>query len=231
MGFHTSFHLAYPTDPGVLTGATIKGLIEQLLPHCREGSTFRSIGVAYGDRPSSSDRSAAYQVPTEIPGLSLAGFRWDFQSWPKSTGELLGALTGFEEKNIHRALVAFGALTDEVAARLKREPGPENEIGLYPYDISILIEPIEVEPDDEDDEPVQVGWVAISISGSGYCYPWTQQELIDRCLDTELCHQARRALTLAFGPPKSGSNSVELARCNKRARLLSDGLIAAVQGI
>jgi hypothetical protein len=230
MGFFTTFHIVYPSDPGRVALHDVKRIVEQLLPHCRSGGPKATAHLKFGDSPASSNRPLFSFVPTATPGIHRTISDWDLDSSPIPISEMLNLFADLPESNVHRALIQFGALKDEVANSLRRDPGPENEIGLYPYDVGLSVGPIEAEPDDEDAESARIGWVSFTISGNGYCFPWAYQDFIDRCLKTEICQQARKALLSIFGPPSSTSFAVNVRLCIRRTRRLPDGLVAAVEG-
>lgn len=231
MGFHTTLQIAYPGDPGTVRVASLLKLMEGVLPFCRSDATWQSVSLKFGGNPSSTQRPFFWWIPTTVTGISVSKSDWDAEHSPKSSDETLSYLRSHESRTVHRALVNFGAVTDETLARLQREPGPENEIGLYPYDVGLEVGPVDVEPDSDDEELVQIGWAAITISGNGYCYPWTHQELIDRFIETELCDQARESLIRVFGSPRESAADAQLRACSKRVRKLPDGLVVGIGGI
>lgn len=231
MGFHTTLQVAYPGDPGTVRVSSLVKLVEDVLPFCRRDASWQSISLKFGGNPATTQRPFFWFIPTTVIGISVSKSDWDAEHSPNSSDESLSYLRSHESRTAHRALVNFGAVTDETLARLQREPGLKNEIGLYPYDVGLQVGPVEVEPDDDDEEPVQIGWAAIRISGSGYCYPWTHQELIDRLIETELCDQARKSLLRVFGSPRENAANTQLRASSKRVRKLPDGLVVGVQGI
>src|SRR6266481_1680005 len=157
MGFYTTFHLAYPSDPGAVTGTSLRTIVEKITPLCRPEGSWCSLSVKFGKSPGLSNRPFFWFIPTAFAGSAVVGISqsdWDVEVNPKTSDELLSYLRSISGKGIHRALCNFGAVTDEILARLKREPGPENEIGLEPYDVGLDVGPIEVEPDNDDEDLV-----------------------------------------------------------------------------
>jgi hypothetical protein len=208
--------------------------MEDVLPFCRHEASWQSVSLKFGGNPASTQRPFFWLIPTMVfggVGVGVSKSDWDAEYSPKSSVESLSYLRSHGSKTVHRALINFGAVTDDALARLQREPGPENEIGLYPYDVGLQIGPVEVEPDSDDEGLVQIGWATITISGNGYCYPWTHQELIDRCLETELCAQARTSLLAIFGFPRESAADTRWGACSQRVRKLPDGLVVGIRGI
>jgi hypothetical protein len=75
-------------------------------------------------------------------------------------------------------------LDRDVQQRLTREPGPENNVGFFPGDLSIQVGPIYAH-DLATEPPVPtVGWIGAGISGSGYFFPWTFREVVARAEST-----------------------------------------------
>ena len=73
----------------------------------------------------------------------------------------------------------LGGATDEIINHLQRINSPENAIDLSLDGWSLELGPIEL-GSLSDDESLHVGWIAVSISGQGYIYPWTSMQLVAR---------------------------------------------------
>jgi hypothetical protein len=229
MGFYTTFQIAYPQEPRAVTGELLAKLINDIVPLCSPSSL--SLSLKFGDSAATSHAPFFSIEPTETPGIGISVTNYDLEKYPKSLSELLDELNTVRNRGIHRALISFASLSEEVSSKLQRHPGPLNEEGLYPYDIGLALGPIDAESNDDNFELVQIGWVKFSISGNGYCYPWTHQEFSDRCLSIEISTAMRNSLLSHLGPPGASSPTWDITACSKRTRQLPDGLIAAVRGI
>lgn len=92
--------------------------------------------------------------------------------------DMIAALASREEP-VYRAYLSLGSLTRELFDQLKRVNSPENQHDLTLDSWSLIVGPIEMSSLGSMDTYL-VGWISLDISGYGYLYPWTLQELMER---------------------------------------------------
>lgn len=97
------------------------------------------------------------------------------QGTMQNTIDRLGSI----DATIHRAFVNLGTPVEQVVSRITRKDTPENEIDFTPDALSLEIGPIESFSLLSDD-PIRVGWISLTIAGSGYLWPWTFQDVLKR---------------------------------------------------
>ena len=68
---------------------------------------------------------------------------------------------------------------DQITGAIQRINSPENKHDLTLGDWTCEIGPIQ-SFDLRSDEPLQVGWISVSLSGYGYLYPWSFADLVER---------------------------------------------------
>jgi len=113
----------------------------------------------------------------EFGGLvgTYAGVEWDLEHARIPASQAVQIL---REQNRPIWLAMLWLQLDEhVAHALGRWNSPQNERDLTPCDLWLRIEPMVLGP---PGPRLPVGELSVSISGYGYCYPWTQAEFRQR---------------------------------------------------
>jgi hypothetical protein len=103
---------------------------------------------------------------------------------------------------------------------------------MYPWDLSVMLDRIEVESDEDTFELVQLGWIAVSICGNGYCFPWSHHELLRRAKDTLIVPRAVEAMNDVLGTGDADTSFLPgVSNCLDRVLQLDNRYILAVRGM
>jgi hypothetical protein len=134
------------------------------------------VKVRFGEAVDQDDRGmqeveweGVLGVPREI--------EWDIDTRCETHAEMVALLRegGREGRLIYRAFLMLGAMSDSLPKHLDRMAAEGEDRHLYLDSWSLTIGPVEGGTMDEEAE--RVGWMAVSMSGNGYLYPWGREAL------------------------------------------------------
>jgi hypothetical protein len=142
-------------------------------------SGFQSFKVKFGQSiDQNADDITRYEC-TLAEMVILHDIEWDIDvSNPRGIQEIID-LAMRDERRIYRAAIELGYPIDDVVEPITRKNSPENKTDFYPDTLSIQVGPI-YSYNLESNHAQQAGWIAVGISGAGYLYPWTLNDVIER---------------------------------------------------
>jgi hypothetical protein len=181
MSFYTALMFYRPRKPPIVTAndlATVMLLLAETgklnaNDQCRAK-------VKFGESIDADNEETTRYEYTSTPGIMrVSEIEWDFKSpAAESMDRVIKALSR-NLSPIYRANIFLGSPTSDVLEPVTRVRSPQNTIDFLPCDLSLEFGPI-MAGQLSTEEPVQVGWISLSLSGSGYLYPWTLAEALDR---------------------------------------------------
>jgi hypothetical protein len=139
---------------------------------------FYSCQVKFGEAIDRDDNEATVRDQSVREMAVFHDIEWDIDLKPRGMQEIIDRLTE-DLRSIYRANVSLGRPIEQVLQPLARIGSPENEIDYRPDSLSIEIGPIQCY-NLESEQPLNVGWIAIGITGYGYLYPWTLKDAVKR---------------------------------------------------
>jgi hypothetical protein len=232
MAYSTSIYVVYPFEPPVINSATVLRLIDRFAAAYSTDDAFRSVSIKYGRSVDQDSRSGNWWVPTGTPGIFQSQSDYDREAYPKTFIDLVQFLSLYPKRPIYRLGCSFGRILERDSALLKREPDEKNKEGMYPWDVSVMLDLVEVESDEDSFELVQLGWIAIGIYGNGRCFPWTHQDLLRRARDTLIVPHAVEAMDEVLGKGQIDPTFLPgLSTCRDRVLQLDNGYLLGIRGI
>ena len=180
MSFFTSLIFYRPRTPPLLTANDLAQFVARLRDTTLlvDGG-LRSLKIKFGDAVDQDDKSTTWNEPLGGGRLFVAReIEWDQHLSDPTIAEMVECLTG-DGRRIYRAWISIGALSDEVLQPITRLNSPENDRDFCPDGLSLEVGPIEIYSLGTE-LIAHVGWIGLSISGSGYLFPWTIQEVVER---------------------------------------------------
>jgi hypothetical protein len=108
----------------------------------------------------------------------------------------------------------LGIAQREIIDAVSRHNSPQNKVDFVPCEWSFTVGPI-TSSAMGNEEAFHVGWMALSLSGSGYLFPWTAREAVERA---EKCQaiQAAANLCQALWPLRPEPPSRAILKLRKR---------------
>lgn len=196
MSFYTSLMFFRPQPPPRIRVCELAELLAQLnsvahiKPDCITG-----VSIALGPTIDQDDLAASTWEDI-APGIqSVREIDYDIQFKAQTIEELIDPLITRKE-TVYRAHIHLGCACDPICKLFQRMNSPENSINLQLYDMSLEIGPIR-DATLEDDASRHVGWIALTLSGQGYLFPWTRAEILSRAESSpelrslaEICQRA-----------------------------------------
>jgi hypothetical protein len=174
-----------PRKPPLVTADDLASVVAELSKTSKlTTSGMYGLKVKFGEAIDRDDKETIWYEQT-APGVArVHEIEWDIElSRAKGMDDIQMALAG-DSRTIYRANVFLGMPTNDVLAPVTRMNSPENEIHYLPDTLALQIGPINAGLLSSD-ECVQVGWIALSLSGSGYLYPWTLADALERAATSQ----------------------------------------------
>ncbi|MGC4004598.1 MAG: hypothetical protein QM811_16345 [Pirellulales bacterium] len=180
MSFYSALNYVRPGRPPKLTGADVARFIERV----RDSGLvvddgLRYLNVKFGKSIDRDARGTSRDIVL-YPNLVIMGqIDWDLDlGHDPSLTDMITALRS-EQHRVYRLNASLGAAVDGILRPLTRAGSPENEIDFLPYELTLQIGPIE-SFELSWDEAKHVGWIAVGVSGPGYLFPWTFEDVEQR---------------------------------------------------
>ena len=185
MSRSTSLIFYRPTEPPRVTGADLARFVAafEALGAARAPEGFESLTVQlkFGAAVDQDDAATDWLVPvTDEAGIDdFDEIEWDATARGKSLAEGAATLEAAADRPLYRADIRLGPARDEVIRAVRREASADNdeELGLDSW--SLEVGPI-LSHRLGADEMFHVGWIGLSLHGSGYLYPWSLADLVAR---------------------------------------------------
>ncbi|HYE05460.1 MAG TPA: hypothetical protein VEL07_08000 [Planctomycetota bacterium] len=195
MAFWTSLSLVRPTRPPPLAQDQLGDVLGDLLATGLVSPDSRcDIRLKYGARIDADRRDTS--VSEKIaPGMErLLPYPWDVdQSMDVQAAQ---ALLRLSSRSIYRAGLSLGGAPSSVVSSLSREACSKNQ-AMSLDSVSFTCAPVCIGGLD-DARHRRAGWIALSLEGYGYPYPWTSAEVFARATAQPLLGQAARTLARRF---------------------------------
>jgi hypothetical protein len=182
MSFYSTLHYARRGPAPDITGHTLAAFVHHFASLGITDDHFLSAKVRCGGPIDFSGEDGLHEAVVHPDTPTIATFRQlpceiDERRIP-SHAALADLVAELGPRTIYRAHVGLGSAPDELTRRVGR-PFPQNEASFRPDSWSLEIGPIHaysLDDEDEDDAP-PVGWIALCLSGSGYFWPRTADDL------------------------------------------------------
>ncbi len=148
--------------------------------------------LKFGRSIDQDDKSTTVREEVNAAICTLRDIDWDAQVSTSSPSELVEWMSGpfhrgrvfrrrIDNPIIYRAVVDLGGLRDDVLWEFSRDNDEANDVGgLFLDGLFVSIEPVVVGDPQSDGPPFMVGWMSVSVGGSGYLWPWTYEELLGK---------------------------------------------------
>lgn len=152
--------------------------------------------VKFGRSIDKDEKSTTiYEPIAGIPSIStVRSIPWDIEHSHIPQSDAI-ALLKKHDRSLYRASVSLGMLRKDLFEALQTPRPDDGQMNLGLWDCHVILEPVELSTLDGDDTFL-VGWMSVSISGNGYCFPWTPRDLTSRAASlntlrpmTEVCRQ------------------------------------------
>lgn len=180
MSFFTSLRYYRPCSPPEVTADDLSRLVALLQDsEMLTDAGVRSLSVKFGDSIDQDDVGIVWEEEI-APGIAVVrGPDWDLELTGNPTvSEIIQSLAS-DSRHVCRASISLGSPVEAILRTITREPTAQNQIAYRPDGLSINIGPIECF-DLGSEQPVQMGWISLDLSGYGYLYPWTLREVVER---------------------------------------------------
>ena len=171
MSFYSAFRFVRPLQPPIIAASDLAEFASHMFDAgIVQSQSPATIRLKFGTRVDQDERDTHREEPVNAVVSTVREIEWDVdRRGLKTASEIVTAIAD-ERQPIYRALLMFD-LDRDVQQRLTREPGPENNVGFFPGDLSIQVGPIYAH-DLATEPPIpMVGWIGAGISGSGYFFP------------------------------------------------------------
>lgn len=181
MSFWTSVQYCYPAvKPPVVTTLQLADLFERVQAlEWLEASRFPSLKVKFGKKIDLNRRSLTEEVPTSMPRISrLRTQALDISLSPRDNrreGDTVDALRK-QSRSIYRAFINLGSFSRAMTEKFNYQTD-ENPQGVFLDGLSFEVGPVNFGTLN-DDRIDHVGWMSLSVSGPGYCYPVQPHEVM-----------------------------------------------------
>jgi hypothetical protein len=180
MSFFTTLKYYRPRKPPLVAGDDLAVVVARLAATGKlTGSGTYGVKIKFGEAIDADDKGTIW-YESVLPNLMRVGeIEWDLNPGTlRSIDEVIGALKG-NTSPVYRAHVFMGTPTADVLEPITREDSPENNIHFLPSDFSLELGPVSAGLLSTEDT-VQVGWMSLNLGGSGYLYPWSLSEVLER---------------------------------------------------
>jgi hypothetical protein len=191
MSFYSTAYFYRPSRPPTITGKTLAEFCRRFVDLNVATMEFRqTLQIKFGKHIDDDNRPSPSIIVFEDE-YEPSDAEWDIDVQYESFAEMSKVLSS-SDMVVYRAFIELGMAPAGVRDEISRNNSSENEIDLTLGDWSLQIGPISIA--DMASEPVQVGWIALAISGPGYLFPWQPADLVARLeknalimTATELC--------------------------------------------
>lgn len=177
--------------------------------------------VKFGTSVRQDDRPASWMEESEGAGYiigRLAHLDWDLDEKKECLSEVASALRNHDQQ-VYRADLSLGTASAAVIGAVSRDEMPENKSPLCLWDWRLSIGPVQLgtlQVDGiVDDRDLVAGWMALSLSGQGYMYPWTSQDLVRRAQDQSGIRAAMELCRSTWPVPSKRPGFLERRRRRK----------------
>ena len=190
MSFYTKLNLYRPSKPPVITGESLANFIDAFQGlRVSEGKARLGVEVKFGMAIDQEEKPIQDYERRHDLVWSPKEPQWDLESHCPSLKAIYRLLARYNE-NIYRAFIELGCAKPDICGLLTRNGCPDNEVELHLDGWSLEIGPVFSSILGSEDH-FFVGWVSLSISGSGYLFPWTFAELVQRAESDEGIRKVR----------------------------------------
>ena len=197
-------------EPPVVKPADLARFIERILE--LDILTWGNLGVQikFGKKIDQDDKTTYEEEQVGNNSFLMLDYRWDINEErmlysdalsllgnspklkniilkPKLFYLKLKTLTKQLSSNIYRATITFNEMKESVWKSLSHQ---EQRNYLYLSDFSFHITIIEV-ANPQEEGIYQVGWMAFSVHGNGYLFPWTYEETLEKLRQHPVLNQIR----------------------------------------
>jgi len=175
----TRVQLIRPSRPPVIRGPELAEVVWEI---AQTGIIGHDVGqvaqLRYGPRVDKDKETTSDFKPTSIATVvRVEDYPWDNEQDLITIENLVRYLQVHPEP-LYRASIGLGEIDDNLAEYLTREGHPEEPLPLTLSTITLEIGSIRVGSPQTKLE--HIGWIAFSLAGRGYPYPWSDQELLGR---------------------------------------------------
>lgn len=183
MGFYSSLIFYRPTPPPFVTGARLAEFIDRFdALGVIKGGQWRAVKVKYGTAIDQNDRRL--NEPEEIveeEHCSISTIREQSLdvNWnnDEDQADRTPPTSRGDARSVYRAFVSLGSAHQALFDALRFDT-PKNGDSFAPSSWSLELGVISTEALGGD-EAFHVGWIGVSLSGNGYCFPRTMREIVD----------------------------------------------------
>jgi hypothetical protein len=182
MSFYSTMHYARRGPAPDITGHTLAAFVRHFASLGITDDHFLSAKVRCGGPIDFSSENGLHEaiVHPDTPTITtLRDLPCEIDEHRiASLSALADLVAELGPRTIYRACVSLGSAPDELMRRVGR-PFPENTSSFRPDSWSLEIGPVyEHSLDDEcDEEEPPLGWVSLALSGYGYFWPRTADDL------------------------------------------------------
>ncbi len=181
MSFYTGLTFYRPREPPAMTASELGQFIAQIRDAgLLANDGFKYLQVRFGRSIDQDERGTSDLEEETAPGLYIMkDIEWDLElSGPSDIAEIIAALAN-DKRRIYRATASLGTPMDAVLQPITRTNSPENTIDFCPYSLDIEIGPVMI-GSLGCEALAFAGWIGVSLSGSGYLFPWTFRDVVKR---------------------------------------------------
>jgi hypothetical protein len=177
MGFYTSLIFYRPRPAPLVNGPSLAAFVRRFFElDVAQSRCALTQQFACGERIDQDDSPLDVTEPTEVEGIYISREReWDVNEDAHPRDELPKLLDSLDQ-NMYRAYCSLGSSVRSIREQLGRIDSPENDEDFVPDSWSFMIGPITSGEDGE----FMIAWMALSLSGNGYLYPWTMRDVLQR---------------------------------------------------
>lgn len=180
MSFYTSLIYFRPQPPPRIKTRELASVIKAI--YSTTNVLFDSISgvhVKFGSAIDTDTKGTTENVEI-IPGAVYQPTDIEFDiDHDAETCEAMIAELMQSDSTVYRARIHLGCAKDSICKEFQRMNSPENKVNLALHDLSLYLGPIHAYNLGED-EPRHVGWIGLTLSGGGYMFPWTREDVLKR---------------------------------------------------